>query len=64
MKTRVSTLPYKWLVAAAFSIAMFMDILDTTITNVALPTLGRTFHAGNDTLEWVITAYLLSLAVW
>ncbi|MGI8550200.1 MAG: DHA2 family efflux MFS transporter permease subunit, partial [Dehalococcoidia bacterium] len=56
--------PYKYLVAVAFIFGIFMDILDTTIINVALPTLGRQFHAGNDTLEWVITGYLLSLAVW
>ena len=41
-----------------------MDIMDTTIVNVALPTLGRFFHAGNTTLEWLVTGYLLSLAVW
>ncbi len=61
---RLRALPYKYLVAAAFVVAMFMDILDTTIINVALPTLGRDFHAGNTTLEWIITGYLLSLAVW
>lgn len=57
-------IPYKWLVAIAFVIGLFMDLLDTTIVNVALPTLGRHFHSGNTTLEWVITGYLLSLAVW
>jgi EmrB/QacA subfamily drug resistance transporter len=57
-------LEYKWLVATAFVVGIFMDIMDSTITNVALPTLGRTFHAGNTTLEWVITGYLLSLAVF
>src|SRR5690242_13104079 len=31
---------YKWLVAAAVVTGMFMDIMDTTIVNVALPTLG------------------------
>src|SRR5947209_13221552 len=41
-----------------------MDVLDTTIVNVALPTLGRELRVGNDTLEWVVTGYLLSLAVW
>ncbi len=41
-----------------------MEILDTTVINVALPTLGKSFHANDDTLEWVITGYLLSLAVW
>jgi EmrB/QacA subfamily drug resistance transporter len=41
-----------------------MDILDTTIVNVALPTLAEEFHADTATLEWVVTGYVLSLAVW
>src|SRR5215211_2800923 len=41
-----------------------MDLLDTTVVNVALPTLGEEFDASNTTLEWVVTGYLLSLAVW
>ena len=57
-------LPYKYLVAAAFIGGLFIDILDATIVNVALPTIGRELQAGNDTLEWVVTGYLLSLAVW
>jgi EmrB/QacA subfamily drug resistance transporter len=56
--------PYKYLVAAAFIAGLFIDILDATIVNVALPTIGRELHAGNDTLEWVVTGYLLSLAIW
>ena len=55
---------YKWLVAAAFVAGMFMDIMDTTIVNVALPTLGTEFGIGDGALEWVVTGYLLSLAVW
>jgi len=55
---------YKWLVAAAFVAGMFMDIMDTTIVNVALPTLGQNFHVGDGTFEWVVTGYLLSLAIW
>jgi EmrB/QacA subfamily drug resistance transporter len=61
---RFGAIPYKWLVAICFVSGLFMDILDTTIVNVALPTIGRDFRAGNTTLEWVVTAYLLSLAVW
>ncbi len=61
---REGGVPYKWLVAIAFVIGLFMDLLDTTIVNVALPALGKHFHTGNTTLEWVITGYLLSLAVW
>jgi EmrB/QacA subfamily drug resistance transporter len=62
--SRLQNAPYKWLVAAAFVSGLFMDLLDSTIVNVALPRLGQQFRAGNTTLEWVITGYLLSLAVW
>src|SRR5947208_9195413 len=55
---------YKWLVAAAFVFGIFMDLMDITIVNVALPTLGRQFNASNASLEWVVTGYLLSLAIW
>lgn len=61
---RLQAIPYKWLVAAVFVTGLFMDILDTTIVNVALPTLGQQFGADPTTLEWVVTGYLLSLAVW
>jgi EmrB/QacA subfamily drug resistance transporter len=60
----VRNVPYKYLVATAFVCGLFMDLLDTTIVNVALPTLGKQFNAGTATLEWVVTGYLLSLAVW
>jgi EmrB/QacA subfamily drug resistance transporter len=62
--SRFRSLDYKWLVAIVFVSGLFMDLLDTTIVNVALPTLGKQFHAENTTLEWVVTGYLLSLAVW
>jgi len=55
---------YKWLVAVAFVLGLFMDILDTTIVNVALPTLAKDFGADTNTIEWVVTGYLLSLALW
>ncbi len=55
---------YKYLVASAFVFGLFMTLLDTTIVNVALPRLGTEFHAGTDRLEWVVTGYLVSLAVW
>ncbi|HLG73384.1 MAG TPA: MDR family MFS transporter [Chloroflexota bacterium] len=55
---------YKYLVAIAFVSGIFMDILDTTIVNAALPRLSEDFHANVASLEWVVTGYLLSLAVW
>jgi EmrB/QacA subfamily drug resistance transporter len=48
----------------AFVVGVFMDVLDTTIVNVALPTIGKEFAATDSGLEWVLTGYLLSLAVW
>ncbi|HEU5317071.1 MAG TPA: DHA2 family efflux MFS transporter permease subunit, partial [Chloroflexota bacterium] len=56
--------PYRYLVAAAFVLALFVDVLDTTIVNVALPAMGRELGVGNDALEWVVIGYLLSQAVW
>src|SRR6266850_7818548 len=55
---------YKWLVAVAFVAGLFMDLMDVTIVNVALPTLGREFGASTNALEWVVTGYLISLAIW
>ncbi|HKG26580.1 MAG TPA: MDR family MFS transporter [Thermomicrobiales bacterium] len=63
--TRLRSLEYKWIVAVIFVIGLFMDLLDTTIVNVALPTLGTEFHVTRTTtLEWVLIGYLLSLAIW
>jgi EmrB/QacA subfamily drug resistance transporter len=56
--------PYKWIVAVIFVAGLFMDILDSTIVNVALPVLGRQFHASTASIEWIVLAYLLSLAIW
>src|SRR6266850_409764 len=55
---------YKWLVAVAFVAGLFMDLMDVTIVNVALPTLGLDFGASTNALEWVVTGYLISLAIW
>lgn len=54
---------YKVVVAIVFVSALFLDILDTTIINVAIPQLGREFGA-TDSVEWVVLGYTLSLAVW
>jgi EmrB/QacA subfamily drug resistance transporter len=59
----VKRIDYKWAVGLVFVLGMFMDLLDSTIVNVALPTLSRTFHAPPTTVEWVVTGYLLALGV-
>ena len=44
--------------------ALFMTIMDTTIVNVALPTLGRDFHVRSTGVDTVVIGYLVSLAVF
>jgi len=50
-------------VAAVYAAGMFMSIMDTQIVNVALATLGRDFAATPIQVQWVVTGYLLSLAM-
>ncbi|RKT82887.1 drug resistance transporter, EmrB/QacA subfamily [Saccharopolyspora antimicrobica] len=57
-------LEYKWLVGITFVLALIMQILDVTILNVALATLGREFQVGPGALQWVLTGYMISLAVF
>lgn len=56
--------PYKWLVATAFVFGLFMEILDMTVLNTALPALGERFDAGTEALQWLVTGYLVSMAVF
>ncbi|HVW82305.1 MAG TPA: MDR family MFS transporter [Mycobacteriales bacterium] len=51
-----------WRVAIVVILAMIMSTLDTTIVNVALISLSRDLHTSLDTVQWVVTGYLLSLA--
>lgn len=51
-------------VAVVYVAALFVSILDTTIINVALKTLAEDFDVPTASVEWVVTGYLLSLAVW
>ena len=51
-------------VAVVYVAAMFMAIMDTTIVNVALPTLGRTFHVPSTAVDTVVIGFLVSLAVF
>jgi EmrB/QacA subfamily drug resistance transporter len=54
--------PYVWKIAGVVVLGMLMSILDTTIVNVALRTLGRDLHSSISQIQWVVTGYLLSLA--
>src|ERR1700726_2703649 len=52
-----------WIIAAAVSLAAFMEVLDTSIANVALPHLAGGLAASNDESTWVLTSYLVSNAI-
>ncbi len=59
----IGRIPYKWLVAAVYVLGIFMNLLDLTITNVALPVMARAFGVSAPGIAWVATSYLLSVAV-
>src|SRR5215470_4223640 len=48
-----------WSVLGLLSVAQFMVILDATVVNVALPSIGRALHFAPGDLQWVVTAYVL-----
>src|SRR5579859_6730359 len=50
----------RWRAFALLAVAYFMTIVDLTITNVALPTIGRKLHFAEQDLQWVVTAYALT----
>src|ERR1700735_1210715 len=52
-----------WFIAVAVSLAAFMEVLDTSIANVALPHIAGNLGASNDESTWVLTTYLVSNAV-
>src|SRR5579862_4442140 len=51
-----------WIVSGVAMLGAVMSILDTTIVNVALATLGKDLHSSLANIQWVITGYMLSLA--
>src|SRR4030081_3666406 len=52
-----------WLVAVVISIATFMQVLDTSIANVALRNIAGSLAGGIDESTWVLTSYLVASAV-
>jgi MFS transporter, DHA2 family, multidrug resistance protein len=52
-----------WLIAVVVAMAAFMEVLDTSIANVALPYMAGSLGASNDQSTWVLTSYLVSNAV-
>ncbi len=61
MHTVTATLdPRRWRALALLAVAQFVVVLDASIMNIALPSIGTELHASTDTLSWVINAYLLA----
>jgi EmrB/QacA subfamily drug resistance transporter len=50
----------RWRAFALLAVAFFMTIIDLTIVNVSLPTIGRDLHFSETGLQWVVTAYALT----
>ena len=58
---RMSTAPGRWVIAATV-LGSGMAALDATVVGIALPAIGRDFHASVVTVQWVVDAYTLTLA--
>jgi EmrB/QacA subfamily drug resistance transporter len=50
----------RWRALSLLAVAFLMTVVDLTITNVALPTIGRKLHFPESDLQWVVTAYALT----
>ena len=57
---RVTADPRRWQALALVCVAFFMTVLDVSIVNVALPSIGRSLHFSQTGLQWVITAYAIT----
>jgi len=52
-----------WLIAMTVMLATFMEVLDTSIANVALPHIAGSLSASVDESTWVLTSYLIANAI-
>ena len=61
LQTSAGTSP--WLIAVVVAVATFMEVLDTTIANVALPYIAGGLGVSDDEASWVVTTYLVANAI-
>ncbi len=54
---------HPWLIAFTVMLAVFMEVLDTSVANVSLPHIAGNLSAGVDESTWVLTSYLVSNAI-
>lgn len=55
--------PNPWLIAVLVAVAAFMEVIDTTIANVALPYIAGGLGVSEDEASWVVTTYLVANAI-
>ena len=55
--------PHKGLITLSIMLATIMQVLDTTIANVALPHMQGTLSATQDQISWVLTSYIITAAI-
>ena len=58
--TAADVVAHRWRAFALLAVAFVMTVVDLTIVNVALPTIGRKLHFAESNLQWVVTAYALT----
>jgi EmrB/QacA subfamily drug resistance transporter len=55
--------PLRWVILALVLAAECMDLLDSTIVNVAAPSISRNLHAGSSQLQWIVGGYALTFSI-
>src|SRR5438309_2442458 len=60
MVNRMTADPRRWKALAVVCAAFFMTVLDVSIVNVALPSIGKSLHFSETSLQWVLTAYAIT----
>src|SRR5580693_2933308 len=54
---------HRWLILAVVLAAECMDLIDSTVVNVAAPQIARDFHSSSTSLQWIVGGYPLAIAV-
>src|ERR687885_1885642 len=60
MTTRQEYLDRRWIALILLCVAQFVVVLDASIVNVALPSIGRGLHFSEENLPWVVNAYVIA----
>src|SRR5689334_23902200 len=63
MRSREQEQINPWVIAGTVMLATFMEVLDTSVANVALPHIAGSLSAGVDESTWVLTSYMVSNAI-